>query len=139
MEPTISTGSVVISKPQSEYKVGDIVTFKNAGSNKPQETTTHRIVEVQKSKTGQNQYITKGDANNSKDSGFLTSDRIIGKELFSIALIGYLVGYIKTLPGLLLIIIIPAVIIIYEEIRKIKKEAKEIIKRRRAKKQIDKK
>src|SRR5680860_100948 len=44
MEQTIHTGSVLVIKPVSNYKVGDIITFgKNTKTEIP---TTHRIVET---------------------------------------------------------------------------------------------
>ena len=131
MEPTISTGSMVVSKPRDTYKVGDIITFTNIGSSKPSDTTTHRIIKVDQGENKNPSYFTRGDANNSDDSGSLSSDRIIGRMIFSVPLIGYLVGYIKTLPGLIFIIIIPATIIVFEEVKKIRSEAKKIIKRRK--------
>lgn len=134
MEPTITTGSMVVSKPQDSYVAGNIITFKNIGSSKPNDTTTHRISEVNLDDNGNLIYATKGDANNSNDGEKLSSDRIVGRMIFSLPLIGYLIGYIKTLPGLVLIVIIPATIIIYEEIKKMRNEAREIIKRRRTRK-----
>jgi signal peptidase len=139
MEPTISTGSMVVSKPQDSYRVDDIITFKNIGSQKPSDVTTHRISKIDQLGNGEVRYITKGDANNTEDGGSLPPDQIIGKELFSVPLIGYLVGYAKTLPGLILIIIIPATIIVFEEVKKIKNEAKEIIRRRKNKRPAQKK
>ena len=128
MEPTIPLGALIVVKPVSDYRVGDIITFKS-GLRK-NDYTTHRIKAVEE---GENQkaYITKGDANEDPETEKITQDKIFGKEFFSIALLGYVLGYIKTLPGLLIIIIIPAVIIIYEEINKIKKEAQRIIKEKK--------
>lgn len=134
MEPTIATGSMVVSLPQDTYNVGDVITYKNIDSTRADETTTHRIVELILDKSGNRSYITKGDANNSNDDRQLSQDRIIGRMVFSIPLIGYLIGYIKTLPGLILIVVIPATIIIFEEIKKIRNETREIMKRRRDRK-----
>src|SRR3989344_7094007 len=65
MEPEILTGSVVVVKPSSSYKIGDIITFGPVPKGKL--PTTHRIVE---SRTENNLtfYSTKGDANISKDA-----------------------------------------------------------------------
>lgn len=51
---------------------------------------------------------------------------------------GYVFGYVKTPIGLIFIIVIPATIIIYEELRKIRHETKQIIKRRKEKKTVQK-
>ena len=130
MEPTIYTGSLVIVKPVNEYKVNDIITFKTPGSQRKNDFTTHRIHDIESSDSGII-YITKGDANEEPDFERIAENRIIGKQFYSIALLGYVIGYVKTLPGLLIIIIVPAVIIIYEEVNKIKKEAVKIIKNRK--------
>ena len=121
MEPTVSVGSLAVIKPTSDYKVGDIITFTPPNSTSKKEATTHRIVEVT-DQNGSIFYKTKGDANDTADTQLLQKDQIVGKYRFSIALLGYLLKYIKTLPGLILIIVIPATVIIYEEGRKIGRE-----------------
>jgi len=132
MESTISTGSAVIVKPQLMYQKGDVITFLPINAKSKKESITHRIESVI-DENGLIYFRTKGDANENVDEQPIPSDRVIGKVLFSIAIIGYVVGYIKTLPGLVLIIIIPATIIIYEEVKKLKSEAKKIIEKRKAK------
>ncbi len=139
MAPTIPTGGLVLVKPLTEYKISDIITYKQLGSTRKNDTVTHRIVEQKKEDNGTSYFVTKGDANNAPDEEKVTADLIIGKTIFSIALLGYIIGYIKTLPGLILIILIPAVIIIYEEVKKIHREAKQIIAKKREVKEFAKK
>ncbi len=127
MSPKIRTGSIVVVKPITEYKVGDVVTYKTSGST---DKTTHRIVEIQ-TVNNEKVAITRGDANNAPDTKPVKASQIVGKEYFSIPCLGYVLQYIKTPVGLILIIIIPAVIIIYEEFRKIINETKKIIKNKR--------
>ncbi len=131
MEPTIGVGTMIVSQLATSYHVDNIITFNEANSTN--KTTTHRIVEIQK-ENGEKTYQTKGDANESVDRVIVDEERIIGRYLFGIPLIGYLIGYIKTLPGLILIIIIPTTIIIYEEVKKIKVEGKKIVSDRAEKK-----
>lgn len=138
MAPTIPTGSVIVIKPAVDYQVDDIITFKTPGSSKKNDFTTHRIVEIQEVDNA-TIFVTKGDANEESDREFVGEDAVIGKELFAVSLIGYLIGYIKTLPGLVLIIIVPAAIIVYEEVRKIHREAKAILINRRKTKKLKKK
>jgi len=118
MSPAIFTGSVTFVSPAKTYNVNDIITFRAQGKK---ELVTHRIVEADKS-TDKNFYWTKGDANDAPDSYKVPQIGIIGKVRFSLPLLGYMVDFAKTIPGLMLLIIIPATIIIYDEIRKIKKE-----------------
>ena len=68
MKPAISPSDVIIVKSDKNPNVNDIITFK-----KNNDFITHRVVE----KSGNN-YITKGDANNTRDSA-ITNDDIVGK------------------------------------------------------------
>ena len=68
MKPTISPSDVIIVKSEKNPNVNDIITYKNKG-----DFITHRVVEK-----SDNNYITKGDANNTRD-GAITSDEIVGK------------------------------------------------------------
>lgn len=124
MEPTIHTGAIVMVKPMSEYNVGDVITFKLSGEKTP---VTHRIYEVRE-KDGQKAYITKGDANNSPDTGEISLSAIEGRVLCDVPYIGYAVDFVRKPVGFMLVIIVPAVIIIYEEAKKI---GREIIKLRK--------
>lgn len=118
MEPAIKTGSVVIVKSSSNYRVGDIITFSSGGKNK---TTTHRIRDLEVV-TGKTYYITKGDANNAEDTSKVPQDKVIGKVLATVPYAGYLIAYAKQPIGFLLLVIVPSAIIILEEAGKIWKE-----------------
>lgn len=134
MAPTIPVGGLIVVKPESTYNVNDIITFKTSGATRIKDFTTHRLVEI-KDKNDKKTFITKGDANKTNDMEMIDPTSVVGKEIFSIAGIGYLLGYIKTLPGLILIVIVPAVIIVYEEVNKIKREAKMMLEQRRKKRE----
>ena len=135
MEPKIRVGSIVVSQPVGNYKVGDVISF-NSGATK-KENTTHRITEI-KDSGGTTSYITKGDANENNDTKEVPADKVLGKEIFTIPLLGYLLVYVKTLPGLVLLIIIPATIISYDEFNKIKSEALVMAKKRKERKNAKK-
>ena len=121
MEPEIKTGSIVVVKPVSEYKIGDIITFNSA--SKGGVPTTHRIIEM-KVNEGAPIYITKGDANNAPDTREITEKDIVGKVLLNVPYMGYAVDFARKPLGFMLIIGIPAVAIIGDEVRKIIKEVK---------------
>jgi signal peptidase len=120
MSPAINTGDLVIVKPSSKYKKGDIVTFLSKGKI----TTTHRIADIQN-----NQIITKGDANQVNDQGFIEKEQILGKVFYNLPNFGYLVIFIKSIPGLIIFIIIPTTIIVYQEFVQIKNNFKKMSKR----------
>jgi len=123
MEPKIHTGSAVIVKPVSDYKVGDVITFgKIAKGSVP---TTHRIVD-QKVQDGNVVYMTKGDANDVSDDNEIPKEEIVGRELFSIPWLGYIINFVQKPFGLMLVIIIPSIIIIYNQIQNIGKEIKKM-------------
>jgi signal peptidase len=124
MEPTIHTGSIIISHHQSTYSVGDIITFAKSDD---QTSVTHRLVEIKN-----DQFITKGDANNSPDSGTIDKKSIYGKTIFSIAYLGYPIAFARTQTGLIILIIIPSTIIIYSELVNIKNEIVKVFKAKHA-------
>ena len=86
MLPTIPVGSIcVINTNETNYEVGDIITYNRNG-----EVITHRIEGIE----GE-EIFTKGDANQSVDASTILHQNIIGKYLFSIPLLGYLLVYLK--------------------------------------------
>ncbi|MBU1102158.1 signal peptidase I [Patescibacteria group bacterium] len=125
MAPAIKTGSVVIVKPVSDYKIGDVITFGQIAKTKA--PTSHRIYDI-KVENGNPIYITKGDANNAPDAKEVQKSEIIGKVLFSVPYAGYAVDAAKKPAGFALIIVVPAAIIVGDEIKKIIYEAKKIRK-----------
>ena len=123
MEPAIKTGSVVMTKPASDYKVGDVITFGPMSKTKP--PTTHRIAEITESNSVKT-YITKGDANNAPDVREVLQKDIVGKVILDVPYFGYVVAFARKPIGFLLILIVPALAIIFDEIKKIIAEAKRI-------------
>jgi signal peptidase len=121
MIPAIKTGSIVVVKPEKDFKIGDIITF--GPYSKTKAPTTHRIYDI-KVVGGEAVYITKGDANNAPDTREIKKEDIVGKVLFSVPYLGYAVDFAKKPIGFALMIIVPAAIIIYDEIRKIFGEIK---------------
>lgn len=136
MEPALQTGSIVITKKQNIYNIGDIVTFNVAFSK---DTVTHRIVDTKKDVSENVYFVVKGDANPAADPDPVAPTNIKGEFVFTIPFIGYLIAFIKTLPGLLLFIIVPATIIIYHEITNINTEIANIkAAKRKAQQEIEK-
>ena len=121
MEPAIKTGSVVVIKPSDIYKIGDIITFGK--DTKTQIPTTHRITEM-RTVEGKYYYTTKGDANDNTDFKEIGEEIVIGRVLFSIPYLGYLVEFVKKPTGFVLLVIIPALVIAIDEIKNIWREIK---------------
>lgn len=127
MEPTIKTGSLVVIKPESMYKEGDIITFgKDTKKDIP---TTHRIIAI-RVESGVAVYTVKGDANNSPDPKEVRQNEIIGKVIFSAPYLGYIIDFAKKPLGFSLLIGLPALYIVYDEVTKIVEEVKKMKKTR---------
>jgi len=128
MEPTITTGSLLIVRTNSSISKGDIVTYQ-----KDNEIITHRIDKII-SENNSVLYVTKGDANNTVDSGQIAQSNILGEKVLTIPLLGYYLLFLRTLPGLIISVIIPASIFILLEITSIVKEIRREFDRRVEKK-----
>ena len=74
MYPSINIGDIVIIKKQDNYKIGDIISYKEENY-----LITHRIVGMKN-----NDFITKGDFNNSIDEIEVNKKNVKGKVIFII-------------------------------------------------------
>ena len=79
MEPYLKVNDLIIIRESDDYKIGNIVTFKNNG-----EYITHRIVSI-----NGNEVITKGDANNMNDEP-ITRDKIVGKLIYKFHIFSFI-------------------------------------------------
>lgn len=129
MSPTFETGSLIIIKKADNQSIqeNDIITYRRSRDTV---ATTHRVVEI--IEDGDLQYITRGDANNVEDPMPVSEEDVMGKVVFWIPYIGYILGFIRTKQGLLICIVLPALIIILTQIIKLikaenKKECKPTI------------
>ena len=124
METEIKTGDIVVVKevPIEDVKLNDVIAFKEDGI-----VITHRIVEI-KEDNGVKKYITKGDNNNVKDSGFVLKEQIEGVYQFRIEGLGNLAMFIQTPIGMLVCLSIPLGILLLIQMsdnKKIRKEQRE--------------
>ena len=95
MEPELPVGSLcMIDCQQKEPEAGDIISYKAGDS-----VITHRVIEV----TDEG-YVTKGDANDSKDPGLVKQKQVFGTWGFSIPKAGYAVIFFRSLKGIILTI-----------------------------------
>lgn len=110
MEPTIETGSVCFVNRHAKYedmKVGDIIAFQlDEGA-----FATHRIKEI----TDEG-FTTKGDKNKADDNIITTRSNFIGKNIFSIPKVGFIVKGIqepkgKIILGTIIVVLIMAAIL----------------------------
>ena len=96
MEPAITTGSICFVNHNAEYadvKNGDIITFKFGADD----VATHRAVSV-----GNEGIHTKGDANENEDAVIVTEELFVGKTIWHIPEVGYLITVLRSRNGLIM-------------------------------------
>ena len=93
MEPDIKMGSLCFVNKHAKYrdvKVEDVIAYTASTGNK----VTHRVVSI----TSEG-IETKGDRNSASDGISTTEENFVGKNIFSIPKLGYLVKLMQTLRG----------------------------------------
>ncbi len=130
MSPSLSTGSLIAVKPEIDYFVGDVVSFRQDGG----QVVTHRISKViEEEGLGVVSYETKGDANNTPDRELVKKEQILGEVFFALPYLGYSISFLKTKTGFIVFAIIPAVLIILGETLSIKNEINKLLGGRKKK------
>lgn len=89
MEGTIMEGDLILIKDTGDYKIGDIITFAHENEQTP---TTHRIINL--SHDGTDMFVTRGDANNTKDRQNVARDEIFGEVVLIMHGLGLFVGWL---------------------------------------------
>ena len=128
MEPFIETGSIVVIRPASEYKVDDIITF---GEDSPDSfPTTHRVVSINNT-SGEALYQTKGDANEEADPTQVSERDVIGKVILTVPKAGFVLDFAKKPLGFILMIVVPAALVILNEVVDIWNEIRRAMRKRK--------
>ncbi len=113
MEPKYMTGSVIYVKDVDvdKLQVNDVITFQISDTM----TATHRIVEIvpDEADPAVVRYRTKGDNNNIVDGSLVEADAVIGKPVFTVPLLGFLVNYIQTGAGKVVAIGVAVALVAY--------------------------
>lgn len=125
MEPAIPVGSIVVSKPQTTYAIGDVITFRSGTGT---ETITHRIASINPG-ADEVSYTTRGDANEQTDIRPVIKSMVVGSTIASIPYLGYAVDFAKHPYGFILLVIVPATIVVYEELKTLMAELAKVLKR----------
>ncbi len=97
MEPKYPVGSLIYVEPveASEVEVGDVITFKMAADSDV--VATHRVVEKDDTNEA---FTTKGDNNDNIDSSPVSYQRLIGKAVLCIPMLGYIADFIQSSAGM---------------------------------------
>ncbi len=98
MKNELKIGDIVLIKESNEYKENDIITYNVDNEY----LVTHRII-----KKNGNNYITKGDNNNTIDSIIVKEENIEGKVIYKFKLLKLLYKYwYITIPAVILVLIL---------------------------------
>ena len=87
MEDEINVGDAVVFESYEhceKIEENDVIVFSKDGNK----NFVHRVIEIN-TVNGQRQYITKGDANEDADAGFVTDSQVVGIVRFKVLYIGY--------------------------------------------------
>ncbi len=106
MEPTIGTGSVCFINKNANIeniKEKDIIAFKLRDGT----LVTHRAIKVDNSGI-----ITKGDNNKDADSNVVNKEKFVGKDLFWIPKVGYVVKVFQTTKGKIIAVAIIVLLLV---------------------------
>ena len=127
MDDVFSIGDVILIKEtkREDIKKGDIITFKK------ENIITHRIIEMNKTNDTM-YYTTKGDNNNVNDAEKVKYEEIEGKYITKFVCIGYLINFLNTTEGFIILVSLPIIVIaftIFKELRNKEKKSKRRIRR----------
>lgn len=97
MSPAYNVGDMIFVRVGNidDIQVGDVITFNP--SQDSEAFLTHRVSEkiVDYQGTGVTCFRTKGDANNAEDSFLIDEERVIGKVIFGVPVLGYIVRFVQ--------------------------------------------
>lgn len=126
MEPTYHVNDLIFAVKARDFKVGDVVVYQTGGT-----PVVHRVIEAE---DGTGVVITQGDANNAPDDPVIVS-RIKGRVLFAIPFLGAVMRFIKTVPGMIMILIV-LFLLLFLSIRSREEEKTEESKKTELEKEI---
>ena len=109
------SGDLIVVVEADDYAINDIVVYQSAKN-----AVVHRIIDID-----EDRIITQGDANNVSDEP-IDKSCIKGKVLFSIPYFGYVVSFLKSTPGTLIVLVLAFFLFEYSFIREKKEQRKKI-------------
>ena len=116
MAPDIDRGAlVVIVPPVHPLAVRSVAAFRDTVD--PSRTVVHRVIEVIHTPTGV-LYRTQGDANAQPDPRPLPSAEVIGRVAWSAPHIGGWITWMRSLPGLIVVLGLPVTAVVVDSARR---------------------
>lgn len=111
MEPAIAVGDLAVVGPvrPDQLMVGDVITYRTP--QRPDVVVTHRLVGIAVDDQGRFNFQTKGDANEAVDQVLVDQGAVLGRVVYSIPRLGYLVEFSRRAEGKVLLIGIPGLLL----------------------------
>ena len=108
MEPTLMIGDVIVVRETlvTEIHKGDIITYQGNLKEIAGQTITHRVIKEPEEREGTWYLQTQGDAEGSLPDPEITSDKVVGKYVTTLPLIGAVYSFFLTPYGLLTIVVV---------------------------------
>ena len=118
MIPVYNIGDILIVKEviPEEIKIDDDIVYKGEKGTYRNKIITHRVLSINKKEDGNYRIITKGVANIAQDP-VINQTQVIGKVVFKITIISFL---LKIITNVYVLIFIPVVILVYKNIKRIR-------------------
>ena len=112
MRPAIPAGALVVAErvDPAIVQAGEIITFRHStASSSP---VTHRVVKVLREANGTTNLLTKGDANASADPEPVATDLPVSRMVYSLPYPGYVLEFLRTGAGKIVLIGVPALLLL---------------------------
>lgn len=122
MHPIIKVYDVVVNvkvKNAEDIQVGDIITYISESPDSEGMRITHRVISIIETEDGNIEYITQGDNNSTADTLSVSFEKVIGKEIMIIPMLGRLQFLIANKKSWLLLLLIPILIYIFKDSKKL--------------------
>ena len=118
MEPTISTGDVVVERRihPLQAHIGDIVTFKD--QTRGGELVTHRVRSM-RVRGPMVSFVTRGDANTGSEHWTVRAGGTIGRVAYHLPRIGYALVWTRLPIARILLVVVPALLLAVLELGRI--------------------
>ena len=118
MIPVYNIGDILIVKEVApeNIKVDDDIVYQGEKGTVRNKTITHRVIKIEEKEDGNYSIITKGVANLAKDPE-INQTQVLGKVLFKIPIISFI---LKIITNIYVLILIPVIILVNKNIKRIK-------------------
>lgn len=131
MSPAMPAGAAIVVAPAGvgDIAPGDVITYRSSINSGL--LVTHRVEALTTDERGRTAFVTKGDANAHPDTGVVTGDRLMGKVIFSVPGVGYIVQQLQTTLGFVILLLLPTLLIVGMEVRELAGGVREFMDRRK--------